>query len=67
MLTSLTTIFGLTPMAIAGGALWEPMATVMIGGLAIASLLTLFFVPAGYHLMFRWGQKPLAVPSQDAG
>lgn len=60
MLTSLTTIFGLTPMAIAGGALWEPMATVMIGGLAIASLLTLFFVPAGYHLMFRWGRKPTA-------
>lgn len=52
MLTSLTTVFGLVPMALAGGALFEPMATLMIGGLAIASILTLFFVPAGYYILF---------------
>lgn len=52
MLTSLTTVFGLLPMAIAGGALFEPMATLMIGGLAFASILTLFFVPSGYYLLF---------------
>jgi multidrug efflux pump subunit AcrB len=40
-------------MAIAGGALWQPMAVLMMSGLAIASLLTLFFVPAGYLLLFR--------------
>ena len=53
MLTSLTTIFGLIPMALAGGALFEPMATLMIGGLAVASVMTLFFVPSGYYLLFR--------------
>ena len=53
MLTSLTTIFGLIPMAIAGGALFEPKATLMIGGLAVASVMTLFFVPSGYYLLFR--------------
>ncbi len=52
LLTSLTTIFGLLPMAIAGGALFEPMATLMIGGLMVASVLTLFFVPGGYFLLF---------------
>jgi len=52
LLTSLTTIFGLLPMAIAGGALFEPMATLMIGGLAFASVITLFFVPGGYYLLF---------------
>lgn len=52
MLTSLTTVFGLVPMALAGGALFEPMATLMIGGLAVASILTLFFVPAGYYILF---------------
>ena len=52
MLTSLTTIFGLLPMAIAGGALFEPMATLMIGGLMVASILTLFFVPGGYYVLF---------------
>ncbi|MEP1208754.1 MAG: efflux RND transporter permease subunit [Rhizobiaceae bacterium] len=53
MLTSLTTVFGLMPMAIAGGALFEPMAALMIGGLAVGSVLTLFFVPCGYYLFFR--------------
>lgn len=52
LLTSLTTILGLTPMALNGGALFEPMATLMIGGLAIASSLTLFLVPTVYRLMY---------------
>jgi multidrug efflux pump subunit AcrB len=29
----------------------------MMSGLAIASLLTLFFVPAGYLLLFRFDKK----------
>jgi multidrug efflux pump subunit AcrB len=56
LLTSATTVLGLAPMAIAGGALWQPMAVLMMSGLAVASLLTLFFVPAGYFLLFRWGK-----------
>jgi len=54
LLTSATTVLGLAPMAIAGGALWQPMAVLMMSGLAIASLLTLFFVPVGYFLLFRF-------------
>lgn len=58
LLTSATTVLGLAPMAIAGGALWQPMAVLMMSGLAVASLLTLFFVPAGYFLLFRFGAEP---------
>ena len=54
LLTSATTVLGLAPMAIAGGALWQPMAVLMMSGLAIASLLTLFFVPTGYFLLFQF-------------
>jgi multidrug efflux pump subunit AcrB len=50
-------------MAIAGGALWQPMAVLMMSGLAVASLLTLFFVPAGYFLLF-WFDKDLPPASQ---
>lgn len=53
ILTSLTTVVGLMPMAVTGGALFEPMATIMIGGLAVASPITLFFVPSVYYLMFK--------------
>ncbi len=52
LLTSLTTVLGLLPMALIGGALFEPMATLMIGGLLLASPLTLVFVPPLYRLFF---------------
>ena len=57
LLTSATTVLGLAPMAFAGGALWQPMAVLMMSGLAIASVLTLFFVPAGYFLLFRFEKQ----------
>ncbi len=53
LLTSLTTVLGLVPMATIGGVLFEPMATLMIGGLLLASPITLIFVPALYRSMFR--------------
>ncbi|MEM9369697.1 MAG: efflux RND transporter permease subunit [Pseudomonadota bacterium] len=53
LLTSLTTIFGLLPMAAAGGAMFEPMATIMIGGLIAASPLTLIFVPPLCYVLLR--------------
>jgi multidrug efflux pump subunit AcrB len=62
LLTSATTVLGLAPMAIAGGALWQPMAVLMMSGLAFASVLTLVFVPAGYFILFRSGKK-LAQPA----
>jgi multidrug efflux pump subunit AcrB len=57
LLTSATTVLGLVPMALTGGALWKPMAVLMMSGLAVASLLTLVFVPAGYFLLFRFDRK----------
>lgn len=52
LLTSLTTVLGLLPMALVGGALFEPMATLMIGGLLLASPMTLVFVPPVYRTLF---------------
>ena len=53
LLTSATTVIGLMPLYLFGGALWTPLAVVMMSGLAVASLLTLLFVPASYRLLFR--------------
>ncbi|MEW9922460.1 efflux RND transporter permease subunit [Marimonas sp. MJW-29] len=58
LLTSLTTVLGLIPMALFGGALFEPMAALMIGGLLLASPLTLLFVPPLYRLFFRGAAVP---------
>ncbi|UTW59753.1 efflux RND transporter permease subunit [Kordiimonas sp. SCSIO 12603] len=53
LLTSITTVVGLLPLYLTGGALWSPLAAVMMFGLAIASVLTLFFVPALYYMFYR--------------
>ncbi|MFC4349442.1 efflux RND transporter permease subunit [Kordiimonas lipolytica] len=53
LLTSITTVIGLVPLYLFGGPLWEPLAAVMMFGLAFASVLTLFFVPAAYFLLFH--------------
>lgn len=58
VLTTLTTIFGLIPMALEGGVLFEPMATIMIGGLAVATPFTLIFVPSVSRLFLRGFLRP---------
>jgi multidrug efflux pump subunit AcrB len=65
LLTSATTVLGLAPMAVTGGALWQPMAVLMMSGLALASLLTLFFVPAGYFLLFRFDKSFKSDPHDE--
>ncbi|MBW1801095.1 MAG: efflux RND transporter permease subunit, partial [Deltaproteobacteria bacterium] len=54
MLTSLTTIFGLAPMAIGIGGksiFWAPLATAIMWGLGFATLLILTMVPAYYAIL----------------
>lgn len=53
LLTTATTIAGLTPLLFSESTLWPPMASAMISGLTVATALTLFAVPALYRLMFR--------------
>ena len=54
IVTTVTTVFGLLPMALSGGSgaeLRQPLALVIIGGLTIATFLTLILIPLGYELM----------------
>lgn len=51
IMTSLTTILGMVPMACGtgqGAEMWRPMGTAVIGGLTFSTVLTLLFVPALY-------------------
>lgn len=50
LLTTVTTIGGLLPLSLFGGALWAPMTNGMIFGLAVSTPLTLFVVPTLYVL-----------------
>ena len=54
LMTTLTTMMGMFPLALGigeGAEMSAPMATVVIGGLAVSTLLTLIFVPVMYSLL----------------
>ncbi len=58
LITALTTIFGMLPMVLdqkEGAEMRAPMAITVIGGLAAATLLTLFVVPSLYSLIADFG------------
>ena len=52
-LTSLTTMGGLLPLSLSGGAFWGPFGYAMIFGLAASTLLTLLVQPTAYLLLER--------------
>jgi multidrug efflux pump len=51
VLTALAAILGMIPLA--GSIFWGPMAITIMGGLLVATALTLLVVPALYALWFR--------------
>ena len=56
LMTSLTTILGMMPLAFFGGEgseLWQPMGIAIIGGLTFSTFLTLLVVPALYAAFYR--------------
>jgi multidrug efflux pump subunit AcrB len=53
LLTTATTVGGLLPLWLGGGALWEAMAVAIIFGLIFATALTLGVVPILYSLFYR--------------
>ena len=64
LMTAMTTIFGLVTMALglgAGGDMLQPLAIVTIGGLAYATLLTLFIVPAIYDIFLKKDPKKIVI------
>ncbi|TWB60710.1 multidrug efflux pump subunit AcrB [Rhizobium sp. ERR 922] len=54
MLTALTAVLALIP--ISRGVFWGPLAYAMMGGILVATVLTIFVLPAGYALFF--GREP---------
>uniref|UniRef100_UPI003567991E efflux RND transporter permease subunit n=1 Tax=Novipirellula sp. TaxID=2795430 RepID=UPI003567991E len=65
-LTTATTVGGLIPLALSGGALWEGLAWCMIVGLLLTTFLTLIVVPAFYAILVETlGVKPIAIPTHE--
>ncbi len=60
LMTSLATLIGLLPMALAlgeGSEAYAPLARAIIGGLAVSVVLTVFIVPCAYYIVYRWMEE----------
>lgn len=60
VMTTLTTILGMVPMACGtgqGSEMWRPMGVAVIGGLTFSTILTLLFVPTLYCVFAGRGVK----------
>ena len=60
LMTSLTTIFGMTPLAISrgeGSEVWNALGITVISGLLISGLVTLILVPLIYSVVHGYRQK----------
>ena len=69
-MTVLSTILGAVPLVLASGAGAESriaIGTVIIGGLSVASLLTLFVTPVLYDLLARFTRPANAVAEELRG
>ena len=60
MITVGATILALFPLALEGGPLWQPLCYAQIGGLGVATFITLLLVPVLYSIfvldlkIIRW-------------
>jgi len=66
VLTALAAILAMIPLS--RSAFYGPMAVAIMGGLLVATALTLLFLPALYAAWFRVRRgEPVAHPANDAG
>jgi len=63
VLTAISTVLGLIP--IAPTIFWGPMAIAIMGGLLVASLLTLILLPVLYITMFGSEKPAPAAPAAN--
>ena len=56
LMTAVTTIMGMVPMALSkgpGSEIWKPLGITVIGGLTVATFITLIFIPCVYAVVNR--------------
>ena len=57
LLATFTTVLGLIPLYLTGGEMWEGMAISIMIGLLFGTIITLFFIPAFYSVLYRVSYK----------
>ncbi|MGB0776522.1 MAG: efflux RND transporter permease subunit [Flavobacteriaceae bacterium] len=57
LLATFTTVLGMIPLYLSGGAMWEGMAVSIMVGLLFGTIITLVFVPSLYSVFYKISYK----------
>lgn len=60
LMTALTTILGMLPLALStgeGSEIWSPMGITVIGGLVFSTIVTMVLIPVMYGVLSRSGER----------
>ena len=72
LITVGATVLALVPLAIHGGPLWQPLCYAQIGGLCVATFITLLLVPVMYSIfvldlkLIKWQAEPMPLHGRAA-
>lgn len=64
--TTITTFGGFLPLILAGGGFWPPFAVAIAGGVMFSAVISFFFTPAAFTLLYRKKREPLILAKSDA-
>ncbi|MCG8308090.1 MAG: efflux RND transporter permease subunit [Cytophagales bacterium] len=53
LLATFTTVFGLLPLYLSGGEMWEGMAISIMTGLLFGTIITLIYLPSFYSILYK--------------
>jgi multidrug efflux pump subunit AcrB len=62
--TTITTFGGFLPLILDGGAFWPPFAVAIAGGVMLSALVSFYFTPPMFALLYR--RKPTTAAAQRA-
>jgi HAE1 family hydrophobic/amphiphilic exporter-1 len=69
LMTTMATVLGLIPMALAleaGSEQYAPLARAILGGLTVSGIVTVFLVPSAYLLIHRRLEARQSAQAQEA-
>lgn len=56
--TTITTVGGFLPLILAGGGFWPPFAMAVAGGVLLSSIVSFYFTPAAFRLVYARRRIP---------
>ncbi len=56
--TTITTVGGFLPLILAGGGFWPPFAMAVAGGVALSTVVSFYFTPPAFRLIYVGRAKP---------